>query len=102
MNCRKIEPAFLMILVCVFSYTFSGCATQPDVSRQRINRESEDGLRFERGIFAPKPFAMREYRPWGISVYAETVKSFCGKGNGLFWGAWHAFSQYKKVLLLVG
>jgi len=38
---RKIKPAFLLILISILSYSFSGCANPPDVSRKQINRESE-------------------------------------------------------------
>ena len=41
MTGRKIRPAFLLILICILSYSFSGCATPFDVSRKEINWESE-------------------------------------------------------------
>lgn len=42
MTGRIIKQAFLLILIFILSYSFSGCATQSNVSRKQINRESEE------------------------------------------------------------
>jgi len=39
MNDRKIKPAFFVILICILSHIFFGCATQLDTSQKPIKQE---------------------------------------------------------------
>ncbi len=39
MNDRKIKPTFFVILICILSHIFFGCATQLDISQKPIKQE---------------------------------------------------------------
>ena len=77
MTGRKVNPAFLTIIICILYYFFSGCATQSNVIRKQINRESE-----EVGFHGPS----KKYIKNGITVVYLTGTPYEMGFEMLKWG----------------